>query len=1630
MKRDHAAGIGGEMEISMSEKMTQELYRELLGRLTDRQLLKGFKLSKKAMLELIQPESARWKAGIRDITSRETVVCKDVLKLCEPALSSFSEEPEEGWLSYIYNGILHRLFPEETEKREENPRDAAGLFYMEVLRFFLQYEMETKPFDPKLHMAFLTEPEYGGTETAAEYGRLLDIIRDQHIYEFMRIGSEITRHKTLAHIAGVHYIAMHVARQLLAAGVPVDIALVSGSAFGHDIGKYGCRPEEAARIPYLHYYYTDIYFKRNHMPSIGHIATNHSTWDLELENLSAESLILIYADFRVKSVRDGEGGEVVTYFSLKDSFQVILDKLDNVDDAKRARYDRVYAKLKDFEDYMEGLGVNTDLTTDEIRPPERKDASLFSPEEAVRSLKHLAIRHNLLVMHKFNGEASFSEIIETARSEKNWKNVRAYINIFQEYSAYMTQKQKIMTLNFLYELLMNREGDIRRQSGALMGNIIVHYDEEYRKKLPQGVSQSPDVITSLDLWAKYLELIIQPDHRATEQHRRWLGYALRFVVNSVQQYCHTADAREYLNIFLQYYRDMEQSDSTAFILLDSIYALPLEVCTREDKGTLLDFTVRMAQKDTVEIQIAALRFLYHLSCDPQCREEFLPEISDCLDRIDSAGEIGVEFLMAKVRSNLGLFQTEEQKNRFAELFYGKTGVASELFLENLKAATPWILKILNLDLLLDQTLNETWSPILQVAAHLSNLIKVSERVAVRHRAGEALLSIIPLLTLDQRNEIAIELSKGLEIGEYEFSKYIPQYLGEIALYLHPDELDELILDFKKMLTSSNDRICSVTLDTLGVMLENYPAYQERFRESSAAVQKRRERILSMILKGLSNYREAVSQEAFLVIGQYLFGGRLTLEEKYKIFAVIFKKMLTLVMAQEESELSFFNSAASLNHIYRFLSEYLFLHGNFAMPVTDPFSLGHKKIAGIVRDLGYEVYLAIDEFFWSKKTQPKMIRRQIISMSISDEMNVYLFPDEIPVNIGNPSDLKRMKEELFPGRKVHIVAGTDVIKHASAYHVPPEEGSIHGFPHLIANRSNPNDSVDLSMIAGEIRRFDLPAHLEEISSTKVRENIDFNRDISNLVDPLVQSFIYDNSLYLREPLFKNIFIPKRVQFEIVDRFCEDLVRELEATIFRSHDDKSRIREYLLRKDANAVIVRDGYQGGIPVGIAAFHEVGMSDLYGEFSNLRLSSRIRSITSGKVIILSGVASVRETSIKNAEQLAVTEALAYCVKNDFTYAIFHNHLGDTDRNMIGLLERQGFQPIYENEAEDEPIYAVDMKFPVTFYSDITTMVKPPFDKRPKVLNVIAESHVRIQQYLAKLYRGNLILTFDAEVMNHRIIDMVTRENKVPNEPLTVKNPGEYMCVPFGKILRGMAVPNTVTKSLHTEKRFEPELDRFQITEYPYYSPLVTQVRTIKSFRRPIILTDELLHKGYRMKALDPILRQEQVDVVKIIVGILSGRGKDLMTLQGRQVDSVYFIPNLRSWFVESAMYPFLGGDSIHRERIPGGETANAGLIPSINLILPYVAPNFMRDLPRNAQYDFSLSCLENTKNIMTVLEEEYQQVYERNLTMNRLSEAVMSPRYPDKGLNMSYDLNLPPSVYVANDIELLKRLANIIID
>jgi len=1613
----------------MSKKQVRQMIEELTAKLCAREFLAASNLSRESVLMLMNREYWEGQLG-RIFPIKRRIQCREIYEICREPMSLIGREPRDGWMKFTYQYVCHILYPDEEFSRQAEPYAAGALFYLAVLQFIFDKEREVLPFEPMVDFAFLSEEEALSYESYTEYKKFKNAFYKEYIYEMMRLNAEVTPFRTLEHIAGVHYVAMTVARGLYEAGVPIDLTLTSGAAAGHDLGKFGCKPNE--RVPYLHYYYTNQWFNRHRMEYTGHIAANHSTWDLEPENLSVESLVLIYADFRVKQSRGEDGREITYISSLDEAFEIILSKLDNVDEAKLNRYRFVYARLHDFETYMRSLGVDVNLDKKPVKTPSMPDISLRNTEQIVDSLIFMGVEHNIDVMHRMGAERQFGNLLEAARSEKNWKNVRAYLNIFQEYFPYTNDIQKEQTLYFLYELLMHKEGDIRTQAARLIGNVIAQFNAGYRKERPADM---PDIADqkAMELWKTFLSMIICPDHKLTVQHKRRIGYNLKQVLSSMVEHAASADIEGFLQEFLRWYEAPEKRESgEAFVLLDALHNMPFERCSRENMERMAEFACYYAvpRENSFEGLIIAAWRAFKLITAEVRDEPFCETIAEIVEHEAIAeDDISRTFLQYRILSNLG-----RNVSRQEEALYGRD-VVSDIFLDNLKMATPWVLKAVNIKLLVDQVDHGKKEHILHIAAHLSNLIKVSEYVVVRHDAGRALLRLAPLLTADQRNEIVVELLKGLEVGEYEFSKYIPEYLGQLALWLPPEQLEEVLTYLRGLMANANDRVVSVALDTVGVLTEYYPRYKERFAEDEETARERLGRLLGMVLGGLANHRETVRQEALLVTGQYMFGSRrLNDHEKMEIFALTHKKLLFLINENKGGELTAFYRAAALSNICRFITAYRLTIGQMEIeerkkvaffPGTfDPFTLSHKGIVREIRDLGYEVYLAVDEFSWSKKTQPHLIRRQIVNMSVADEFHVNLFPDDIPVNIANPSDLKRLKE-VFAGRTVYVVVGSDVIANASSYRKPPEKNSIHSMNHIAFRRvgdrrsDNKYNREMMSLITGELIELELPEYLEDISSTKIRENIDLNRDISNLIDPVVQEYIYFNGLYLREPEYKPILRARAIGFEEKEKLSEEDEAAALEYIFSDEADGRGLLKRLQESDGTFLLLRNTVEDNRLTGLLKMRSVMPEELFKVLGSVSMADMVRRHTLGSILLITGIYAEPDSAIYDPEQLLLTEALAKALEQHCSYAMFlpEEEPGEASQ---GAVIRQGFAEA-ENFEGKRRLWLVDMHAPLVLVQNLETTLKEPFSSSPRILRAIHKAHRELQAAMTRLYPGQLVLSLSASVIYHRLVDKITQINQVPGEPTTPRVLGNDMCVPFGKILRGKVVPNTVTKTIHTDKVYEPDLDSYRIEAFPYYSPLRSQVRTIKSFGRPVILVDDLLHKGGRFDALEPYLREEGVEVKKVLLGMISGYGRDAMATRGFEADSIYSIPNLKFWFVESTLYPFIGGDTVRRDTMKV-----AGLMPSVNIVLPYMVPP-LKGCSEESLFELSACCVRNSRDILLALESEYRALFGRNLTLSRLSEAVILPLCPDKGDCINYDPNLAASVYLDNDLEMLHRISQL---
>ena len=1554
-----------------------------------------------------------WEAADDLLPITRRLTCAEVLPLFRPLMESIAPEPEGGWLPYAYRVAVSALYP---RGEEPSPARDAALCLLQGLQVLLDAERRALPFDPFLDFAFCTPEELKDRGTAAEYRRFLRHFREEYVYEMLRLGREVTPFLTLEHIAGVHHVAMSVARAFREGGGLIDLCVMSGAAAAHDLGKFGCRPGE--RVPYLHYFYTDQWCQRTLLPTIGRIAANHSVWDLEIESLSSESLVLVYADFRVKQTRDENGHEVPRVFSLQEAFDVILSKLDNVDDAKRRRYEFVYAKLQDFEEYLVSFGVDTSLETPGHPPLPRRDSALMNAQEVVRTLRHTAVDHNIRLMHRLGHERLFADILEAARGEKDPDRIRAYVSIFEEYFTYWSIVQKEQTLEFLYDLLLVPDGDVRRQAANLMGRILARFLSGYKKELPADAAPSSTEERPFELWRDYLERLIHPDHRLTIRQTSMIRYQAKTVTDALLSACSAADLPRFTELLFRHFRTPEAVEpDAAFAPLDTVLNLPTERMTPQELTMLVDFAFWWLFHGAAPQKAAALRLFRNLL-------SALPEgsgprnrILEAIVRADCSGSVPLLFLQAELCHQFHL----EDNVLWHQLDESET--ISNVFLDNLKTATPWVLKAVGVEYLLNQAQHNAGANLLHIATHFSNLIKVSENIVVRRMAGAALLTIAPMLTPDRRNEVAVELSKALETGQAEIAQYIPEYLGRFVLWLSPRELDELLDHMLHLLSSANTGVVAVALATVGSALEHYAEYGPRFGEAEEILEARQRRMAGLLLKGLASCQESSRQAALRILSERIFASEvLTDERKTHLFTLTAKKILFLMGEQPEQELTFFYTAAALSHIYRFIVRHRIESGPFRLETRDkvaffpgtfdPFSLSHKGIVQAIRDLGFEVYLAIDEFSWSKKAQPSLMRRQIVSMSVADEFDVYLFPHDLPVNLATPDDLQRLRQ-VFEDRELYLTVGSDVIANASSYKAEAVPGSVHHLNHIVFRRSSDAEGrefdADLSIIQGKVIQLQLPTHLEHISSTRIRENIDLGRDISNLIDPAVQDFIFRNSLYLREPQYKQILPAGHLEFTMLEHPTREEWEELCASVAgTSQPDFTD----------SVCVLRDSRDDRV-LGYLSLRTVTSIQLYDALGSDELAHYVRVHTAGHIRLLTGMRIAPDAGNLDIGQLLLTEVLSRAMAEDCGYAVWWSP-SPSDAT-LDLLQRQGFtQATIETP---RPLLLVDMRSPVVLLQNIPTTLKAPFSSHPLVLEAIRKAHFRLQRAICGMYPGSLVLSINAEVIYHRLVRKITELNGVPAEPLVPRKLGPKMCVPFGKILRGNAVPNTVTKTLHTDKVFAQDLRSHTIAPYPGYAPLDSQLRTVRSFRRPVILVDDMLHSGTRLSVLDPMFRREGLEIDQVIVGFLSGRGRDLMAGWGRKVDCVYSVPNLRAWFVESTIYPFIGGDTL------GGAAGSVpGLTPGVNLILPYALPRFYKDRSRRAVFQFSKTCLENSRNILLALENAYREQYARNLTLSRLSEAIILPLAPDKGDTLRYDPNLSASACLDNDLKLLLRMRELL--
>ena len=303
---------------------------------------------------------------------------------------------------------------------------------------------------------------------------------------------------------------------------------------------------------------------------------------------------------------------------------------------------------------------------------------------------------DIKVMHLLRDEFSMDTLLEEARSLRDWKDLREYLRIFEEYSTYLTQGQKLQVVSFLLECLIHPEDDIRYHSAEMLGDIIGTFDEDYRKEIPLEEVAPSSNVSGLRLLDSTLKKILYPGHKVIDSHKMQLGYSFSTMIQHLFTSLPESRIGEYTAVVEKYYENISpKRQETNIFLTEAIRYIPFP-------GRLKEDFFRTMLKGSIMQRISVLELIttsYPLS---HYSEEFIEYLRARLLKVNRKTDITEVFLYMKLAGQLSM----PEKRKALELdLKSRKAEMEEVFLNNLKTATHWIAKRNNIRLLVFYTLD-------------------------------------------------------------------------------------------------------------------------------------------------------------------------------------------------------------------------------------------------------------------------------------------------------------------------------------------------------------------------------------------------------------------------------------------------------------------------------------------------------------------------------------------------------------------------------------------------------------------------------------------------------------------------------------------------------------------------------------------------------------------------------------------------------------------------------------------------------------------------------------------------------------------------------------------------------------
>jgi cytidyltransferase-like protein len=1472
------------------------------------------------------------------------------------------------------------------------------------------------PFQP------LAEDELDPWPSGEEYRRLLGHLGEEGFLVTLAMAQHWQGLTIQDHVLGVTGLALWIGRQL-ARAIPVDLPLLHGGAIGHDVGKFGCVGDEARRIPRLHYYYTHQYYADRELGGLGHIATNHSCWDLELIRLPIETQILIYCDFRVKEIQDGTGRRMAV-ISLKDAFAAILDKLENVDQEKYSRYQAVYRRLRDMEAYALTLGVALEPPgfppSRRPRPylPEgldivalmagrqRPDAAVLATGAQVAgTARLLATAHSIGVMARLRDLPSLRRLLEEVRSFRGWRELRTYLGILGDYAPALSEEQRVFVLDFFRELLAHSDDDIRYQAACRMADLLALGDVEWRKDLPEGVVVEgpswvlPQVASVLDL------LDLAPQEAAEDMSpQEQIIYSVPIFLRRFFSRANPRLAAEVLPVVVQRLR-ARAGDRRPLAALYTCEAFELLAGALDPAGreALPKLIMGWAFHEVANVRLMAWRVLHLLAQHGQGEPGLEREVGLCVDALArharASATVAELFLLERCARLTGRTALADRCRDLREL--ERTPVR-EVMLRNLKTRTGWVEKKVACDYLLFLvSALKDGAVAAEVAFHFANLLKVSRVEGTRFNAGRCLLGLLPALSDTQRNDLAIELVRSLQLDGEGVTRYLPRFLGPLLASLPPQELDELLDDMALDARRGTEGLQRLLVQAAAWLIIALPA----------AGLGRLERIAGVLLGSLADSRIPVAHEGYAHLALLLDWLRPGPDPRLPaLLALATKKILTLLTHLPGDSGRFFLVAQVLSSLDKALAaapvsfprapRIGFLPGTF-----DPFTAAHGEM--VRRALAHcdEVHVQVDDFSWRKHAQPRFLRDELAWMALSVIPGGYLFPFNPPVNIAHAGSLEHLQSRLGR-RRLSLIIGSDVLEGASAYRDPASP--IWKIPHLITTREAQGSrgwETRLDQFQGGVQVFQVAARMKAVSSTSLREAFDRRGELELFCDPLIARILRERRLYVNYPARKEEVFASQWELRL-DREGRGLPAGLERLSVL--DATRAVARWTGRKPRTAVLsAGDGGEDLAALtwleGTAAALPVALED-----------ESLAEVASGRLLGAGALVEAVGASREDESLVHLDQLLSRIIGQWFSAGLLFSLFGvpETGGERLWQMLRHhgaGWLGGMASRSRGVRWAGIELTHPLVMVHDLEQLLQPPYFRMAPVEEAFVRLRRALSSFFAERLPGSGLLHIHEKETKRQLAAWAQ----------------ERLCSRSGWVVLGLGrqfsrdiVGNSPTLALDLERYLTRQGYEAGIAPAHGSPGLELQLTTARELGRDALLLVPFLDSAEPVLMVAAACRKVRIRLREVLVGATCASVHAALQLSGVPHRTGLVVPHWRGVVRESAVVPFVGGWSIKEPRVPGHS-----LTPSINDCLPYHDPHPL-GLDPDGALDFSRLALEQAVLLFQVLEEAFRVSEGRLLTLNDLPAMVRTPRCPPfpKGFTMPRDR--APSELINQDLEALARL------